>query len=180
MLVFKFPILPRLTGFSLLEVLITIVVLSVGLLGVAVMQLRGSEGTNNAYFRSQATIIGDELSERIHVNSSAADNNDYAAVNIGNPQDFCDTPPAEWCDNREGIAADTCDTFQMATFDIYSAACNIAGHLPTGALTITCDDIDNTDADVCTYGSPHNVTISWNEVDEGSTVASHVTIRVVP
>ena len=44
-------------GVTLIEILVTIVVLSVGLLGLAGMHFQGLKNNQSAYFRSQATIL---------------------------------------------------------------------------------------------------------------------------
>lgn len=179
-------IIPHIThhrpgGFSLLEVLIAILVLSIGLLGLAGMQLQGAEGTNSAYFRSQATLIANELAERLHVNRPAVDNSDYAATNIANSEDHCNNNvPNPWCDSVGNALAESCNPTEMATFDIHSAACGIDERLPTGGLAIACADVDPTDGVDCTIGSPHLITVSWNEVDDGNAFSRSVVIRVLP
>jgi type IV pilus assembly protein PilV len=168
-------------GFSLVEVLIAILVLSIGLLGLAGMQLQGAEGTNSAYFRSQATVIANELAERLHVNHLAVDNNDYEAINLVNLQ-ACDgsTPPPTRCASDQSGLADSCDPTQIAAFDTYSAACDIGERLPAGSLAVSCVDVDGTDPDSCTDGSSHLITVSWDEVDDGLAVPSSVVIKVLP
>ena len=45
-------------GFTLLEVLVAVVVLSVGLLGLASLQVNGLRFNHSAYMRTQATLFG--------------------------------------------------------------------------------------------------------------------------
>lgn len=52
-------------GVSLLEVLITVLVLSVGLLGLAALQATGTKFNHGAYLRTQATALAYEMSDRI-------------------------------------------------------------------------------------------------------------------
>ncbi len=61
-------------GFTLIEVLIAIVILSIGLLGVAAMQIRALQYNHDAYLRSQITNLATDISERIRLNrENAAD-----------------------------------------------------------------------------------------------------------
>jgi type IV pilus assembly protein PilV len=59
-------------GFSLLEVLIALVVLSIGLLGVASMQYASLRANHHAYLRSQATFLAYDIVDRMRANTAAA------------------------------------------------------------------------------------------------------------
>ena len=62
----------RITGFSLIEVLISIVILSVALLGTAGLMGSSLRNTNTAYYRSQATVLADDILDRMRANVIAA------------------------------------------------------------------------------------------------------------
>ncbi len=64
-------------GFTLIEVLVAIVILSVGLLGLAGLQVSGLRNNQEAYLRSQATIIAEDVFDRMRANRAAAQNGDY-------------------------------------------------------------------------------------------------------
>lgn len=171
----------RSKGFSLLEILITIMILSIGLMGVVSLQLQGAESTNGAYFRSQATLIADELAERMHVNHLAVDNNSYFGIAVTHSDDYCTANrPVIYCENEQSSVAQSCNTTEMASFDIFRAACDIGERLPTGALMVACENKDPLDASRCIEGSSYNITVSWSEVDDGKSVSSDVTIKVQP
>lgn len=65
-------------GFTLVEVLITIVILSVGLLGVANLQMLGLNYNNNAYHRSQAVQLAYDIVERMRMNPDGVDAGNYS------------------------------------------------------------------------------------------------------
>jgi len=52
------------TGSSLLEVLVAVVVLSIGLLGLAGLQMTSIKSSHSAYMRSQATLLAYDLADR--------------------------------------------------------------------------------------------------------------------
>ena len=52
-------------GFTLVEALVAILVLSLGLLGVAAMQLKAMQGAHMSYQRSLATVIAMDANERL-------------------------------------------------------------------------------------------------------------------
>ena len=56
------------SGTSLLEVLISIIVLALGLLGYAGLQSVSMKNNHNAYMRSQATVLASDGLDRLRVN----------------------------------------------------------------------------------------------------------------
>jgi type IV pilus assembly protein PilV len=52
-------------GFTLIEALVALVVLSIGLLGVAAMQLKALQGAHAAYQRSIASLAAQDAQERL-------------------------------------------------------------------------------------------------------------------
>lgn len=59
-------------GATLIEVLITMVLLSVGLLGMAGLQALSMQSNHSAYYRSQATFLAYDIGERMRANRSVA------------------------------------------------------------------------------------------------------------
>ncbi len=62
-------------GFTLLEILVAVLVLSIGLLGIAGLQVTGLRFNHSAYARTQATLLAYELADRMRANRP----NDVAA-----------------------------------------------------------------------------------------------------
>ncbi len=63
----------RQQGLSLIEVLISLVVLSVGLLGIAGMQATGLRNNHAAYTKTQASALAVDMADRIRANPNGAD-----------------------------------------------------------------------------------------------------------
>jgi type IV pilus assembly protein PilV len=59
------------TGASLVEVMVAFLILSIGLLGLAMLQAKTLALNTDAYLRSQATLIANELIESMRANPSA-------------------------------------------------------------------------------------------------------------
>lgn len=78
--------LPRLqNGLSLIEVLISVFILAVGLLGLAAMQLQSLKYTQGSQWRSQANFLAYDIVERIRANRVNV--GDYAiAMSAGKPE----------------------------------------------------------------------------------------------
>jgi type IV pilus assembly protein PilV len=56
------------SGFTLVEVLVALVILAIGLLGVAGLQNRSLSGNQGALYRSQAVLYANDIIERMRVN----------------------------------------------------------------------------------------------------------------
>ena len=64
----------RQQGFSLIEVLVTIAILMIGLLGLAALQTNATVAEMEAYQRSQALVLVQDLADRIAANKWNSDN----------------------------------------------------------------------------------------------------------
>lgn len=97
-------------GFTLVEALITAIVMAVGLLGLAGLQIAGMKSNHSAYLRSQATIASYDLLDRMRANpgsfvgkhftsdddSGVEEFEDWKAVLAGLPEQAdADVPQAE-------------------------------------------------------------------------------------
>jgi type IV pilus assembly protein PilV len=76
------PLIPPTTsrrgrGFTLLEVLVALVVLSIGLLGLSGLQTTGLRNNHSALLRSQATLLTTDIIDRMRANRAAAVDGDY-------------------------------------------------------------------------------------------------------
>ena len=72
-------------GFTLVEILIALLVLSVGVLGVAAMQLTSFQTNQSAYARSQATYLAQEIFDRMRANPEG-----YATTTVYDAISACD------------------------------------------------------------------------------------------
>jgi type IV pilus assembly protein PilV len=60
-------------GFSLLEVLITMLIVSFGLLGIAGIVVTSLKNTQGSYARSQASLLANDIIDRMRANRTAAE-----------------------------------------------------------------------------------------------------------
>lgn len=56
-------------GFSLIEVLVTVLILATSLLAIAALQTRSLDYNHSAYLRSQANIIAYDILDQMRINS---------------------------------------------------------------------------------------------------------------
>jgi type IV pilus assembly protein PilV len=108
-------------GFSMIEVLITILVFAIGLLGVAAMQVQSLKGTADSGQRGKAVWLAQELTERMRANPTGVENGDY------NNKADCGAAPAKMCSNyydgSSSQSAVSCKSDEMAAFDLWELAC---------------------------------------------------------
>ena len=67
----------RQTGFTLIEILVTVIVLSIGLLGLAGLQAASLRFNSTAYQRSQATTLAYDIVDRMRANTIVARSGAY-------------------------------------------------------------------------------------------------------
>ncbi len=91
----------RTAGFSLVEVLVSIVILSVALLGTAGLTAASLKSTNTSYYRSQATFLADDILDRMRANITRARAGGYD-IDAGGPKA---TDGVELFDSEEWLQA---------------------------------------------------------------------------
>lgn len=105
------------SGVTLIEVLVTLLILSVGLLGMAGLQVRLQQSEMEAYQRAQALLLLSDMANRIAANRNAAASYVTGAQSPVGAGSTCDTSTAsrkdidlgEWCNALQG-AAETTDS----------------------------------------------------------------------
>jgi type IV pilus assembly protein PilV len=56
------------SGFTLIEVLVALLIVALGMLGNAMLQLQGMKNSNDAYLRSQISIFAYDIADKIRAN----------------------------------------------------------------------------------------------------------------
>ena len=95
-------------GHSLLELLVAVLVVGIGTLGIAKLQMLNTQNNRAALEYSMATILAEDMLERIRANPSGG----YAGIQAGQP-------PPTFVD----CLASDCAPMQLATFDIAAWKC---------------------------------------------------------
>jgi type IV pilus assembly protein PilV len=108
-------------GFTLVEVLVSLVILSVGMLGMAKLVLVSAHSNDSAYLRSQATALAYEILDKMRANPSGALAGNYTTALGAMP-----AAPVS-CIGTGTV----CTPLQIALWDVYSWK----QHLTTGTDT---------------------------------------------
>lgn len=144
----------RSKGFTLIEVLIAVLVLSIGLLGLAALQTSGLGMNHSAYLRTQATILAADMADRMRANRAGIGSSAY------------DNPSA----TAHSGCADTggCTSTQLAENDMAQWQADLAARLP-GGEGVVCEDSDPLDgtspaAAACAGGTgTYAIKIWWRD-----------------
>ncbi len=122
-------------GFTLLEVLVAMVVLSVGLLSLAGLQVIGLRTGHSSYLRTQATIQSYDMIDRMRANENGVISGGYnkptQTASAGAEHTDCET-------------VNGCSTVSMAAHDLFRWNQAISDVLP-GGIGVVC--IDSTPED---------------------------------
>jgi type IV pilus assembly protein PilV len=127
-------------GFGLLEVLVTLVILAIGLLGLAGLQATGLKNNLSAYHRSQATQLSYEIADRMRANVAG-----ISSYVSGTP-----TATAS-CGTTTGCSAEN-----MAKNDLFEWNAVLADVLPSGVGTIT------------QSGAIYSISVTWDDDRDGT------------
>ncbi len=140
------------TGFSLIESMVALVVVSVGMIGIASLYGQGLSASRTALYRTQAVNLAADMADRIRVNRLGGPNYGGAAANNN-----CDPP---------GVV--NCTPAQMAAHDLFVWTNQVTQQLPNGAGTV-----------VVAGTSPptYTITVNWQETGFGA-VNYQMAIRV--
>jgi len=142
-------------GFTLIEVLISMAILAVGLLGLAALQVQGLKNNLSAYQRSQATQLAYDMADRMRANVVDAENavGMYATKATTVIKAKANTAQAT-CKNTTG-----CTVEDMAKNDIYEWNLKVSNILPSGEGTII-------------FADPvYTITVSWDDDRDANTTA---------
>ena len=147
-------------GFSLVEVLIALVIMSVGMLGIAGLYVQSLQAGRTSMFRHQAVHLAGDVADRIRANPTGG----VAYMHATGVNNAC-------------VAANNdCDIIEMARNDVWlwkqQAGNTLPGSAPTGGGDVTINFDDTVVPPVYT------ITVSWEE--PGETPQYQVAIPVNP
>lgn len=166
-------------GATLLEVMIALMIFSIGMLGLSALQVTGLRETGNAEKRTQATLLANDMIERMRANPKGVSDGSYDDAVINYAAIDCTVPPATYCEDSGATAAAACTTAQIATFDAYTVKCQANVRLPSGTISQQCTDNVGV-AVACAANTFRTVTISWVNVNEYGTASKGMTFILRP
>jgi type IV pilus assembly protein PilV len=145
------------TGFTLVEAMVSLVVLSVGMIGIAALYAQGLGAGRTAQYRTQAVNLVADMADRIRSNRRALAAYAGGAANNG-------------CDPQTGGGID-CTPAQMAAHDLFVWNQLVQQQLPNGQWQIQFNP--------GALPPSYTIQIAWDEVGQGR-VQHQMQIQVPP
>ena len=139
---------PMQRGFSLVEVMVALLVLSIGLLGLAALQTTSLQFNTGSYHRTQATFLAYDIIDRMRANIDAVANSDGAGYD---QPTSTDVTMSTNCDSAD------CTSAQLAIYDVRKWYERAAVTLPGAAASPPTIQVET--------GNEVTVTIKWMEQD---------------
>lgn len=130
------------SGFSMIEVLVTLAIISLALLGTAGLQAYSMKLSQGGQFRTQAVFLAADLAERMEANKTGAIAGSYVL-----PTSSVANALSTAC-----IAA-ACNAVALATFDLSQWQNAVAATLPQASWAVAQAAVGNP--------STYTITISW-------------------
>lgn len=140
-------------GFTLLEVMIAMVIFSIGLLGLAGIQAVALKNNNSAYTRTVSMQLAYNIADVIRASADNIGSVDggYDAVTTAIPG----TAPTS-CVQKDGVGAPNCTESDLVNFELYHWKKRIEKELASGLGKITKN------------GEIYTITIMWDDEHTGA------------
>ncbi|MBY6073340.1 type IV pilus modification protein PilV [Marinobacter salsuginis] len=153
----------RAGGFTMIEILVTLFILAIGLLGLAGLLFEGMRNNQGSYLRTQASILAYDMADRMRANRAEAQGGSYGGFSTATIQSTtlpaC-TGQAAGCSPSDQVTVDQVEW----TLQVQGTGGDMA-MLPGGVGTIAHDAASGI----------YTVTIQWDEAsragDAGEDIA---------
>lgn len=141
-------------GFTMLEALITVLVIAIGLLGVASLETLAMNNTIIARNRSLAAIQADGLASMMHTNTVYWQSGSVVSA----PFTVTGTKLTDSTLNgiSQNCMTSSCTAQQMAAYDLKDWGNSLASNLPSGTGTVSC---------VASFPVLCTIQVNWNETE---------------
>ncbi len=151
-------------GFTLIEALVALVVLSIGMLGIAALYVESLKAGRTAIYRTQAVALAADMADRIRVNPVPlpADDPDAPAIQAA----YLGSGANQGC---VGGGVD-CTQAEMADHDVFLWNQVLQGLLPNGQGEIEVND--------AVLPAEYTIRVTWSEVGEPDAVAYELVTQI--
>ena len=151
-------------GATLIEVLVSMLILAGGILGMNALQTSSIKSNQNAYMRQLANTYALDIIERLRANTQAAANDGY------------DDPAGVV--NANCVSATGCTAAQMAGNDVAEWETLVSTNLPLGAGVVCLDSTPNDGTPIAPAcdgaGNLYAVKIWWDDDRSGAAARNYV------
>jgi type IV pilus assembly protein PilV len=143
-------------GFTLVEVLVALVVMAVGLLGIAALYVEGLRAGRTSVYRTAAVNLAADMADRIRANPNVSA--DYAGTGPGE-ENFCVN------------GANDCTAAEMAADDWFHWLQDLGTRLPAGASA-------SIEVAALAPLTQYNITVTWPEPGQAEPVSYTLALQL--
>lgn len=150
-------------GVSLIEVMMAVLIFSIGLIGLASLMVMSTRSNHAAYLRTQVTFLASNMANRMSANPEAVWRENYDSQ----------TYPVAAASAGCGPGA-ACNSADLAAYDQQMWSSQLRTFLPNSKASIDCSGLVNVGYDPTAqlamrppYGGNCKMTISWSEQGTG-------------
>lgn len=146
-------------GFSLIEVLVSVLVLAVGLLGMGGLQVSSLQNSARSVLRTQAAYLSYEILDKMRANAG------QGAAYV--------TAASQTAMSTTNCIATACNAEILANYDVTEWRCALGqtsacDALPAASLVSDDNSLPNATGAIAINGNLYTITIQWNEQRDGS------------
>lgn len=155
-------------GVGLIEILITIVLLSIGFLAAARMQVEGMRFSHSAYYQSQAYFLANDMINRMRTNSKGVQNGNYLGIA---------TSPTS---NDPGCDSSACGPSELAQQDVYDWGGYFYSRDGSASFIPALPSSENVTAGATVVAVNNDiwaVELVWSEIVDGEVQAETMTVN---
>ncbi len=156
-------VLSRQRGVSLIEVMMAVLIFSIGLIGLAGLLVVATRSNHTAYLRTQVTFLASNMANRMSANPAGVWRGSY------NSTAYPVTASTVGCGSGAG-----CSPADLATHDQQLWSSQLRTFLPNPTASIACGGLTSAGYDPTSqlnmrppYGGNCEMTIKWNERGAG-------------
>lgn len=148
----------RRAGFTLVEVLIALIIMSVGMLGIAGLYVHSMNAGRTSVFRHHAVTLAGDVGDRIRANPGGGITYEVTA------------PPGI---NNNCVAGGVdCDATQMAQHDVFLWSRQATGTLPNGSVAVVYTE------NLVSSMDSYQITVNWSEAGQIPAPSYAITVQV--
>ena len=166
----------------MVEVLVALVVLSLGLLSMAGLQIISIRSVHSSFVRGQAVLSAYTIADRMRANRLAVRDLDGTAIGFYNSADVAtyQAPNDNDC-TEDAAAATACTAAEMAAHDLFEWTQSVAVRLPNGQGTVCIDATSNDGtpaAPACDgAGGAYAIKIWWTDIEQAGATTKRYVMR---
>jgi type IV pilus assembly protein PilV len=164
--------LARSAGFSLVEVLVALLVLSVGLLGIAKMEALALSTTATSARRSIAALEASSLAASMHINRGFWESTGASGIQVNITGNTVTNPPGGAIPVCEYNSGAPCTSEGLAAYDLNAWATALQAALPNDVATVQCNTTTPLECSIQIQWSEQAVAMYSGQAQSASTATS--------